>query len=78
MTLWLIALTICMPLGPDSRDCARVYIHAESVGQVWAERSDCERVRPHAERATMLLLTASGWGAAWIDGSACEKVGQVM
>lgn len=76
MSFWWIALTICMPLGAESRDCARVVIHPDDLGQVWTERAQCERVLPTAVLIVRAQLDNSGWGAAWIEDAQCATMGQ--
>lgn len=78
MSFWWIALTICMPLGPESRDCTRVVIHPDDLKQVWTERADCDRVVPLAVLIVRAQLDNAGWGAAAIEGATCERQGAVM
>lgn len=76
--IWWIALTICMPLGDIDRDCARVVIHPDDLGQVWVDRRDCERVLPHAVLVVRIELEHAGWGAAIVSDAQCERQGHVM
>jgi len=65
--LWFIVAVVCLPMGPDSRECS-----LEVLRQPYGSESACETDWPYAVADLRASLDAGGWGAAWIERVACR------